>query len=232
MGAKDLVDLVVTARNEAQLEQALVRFRDEFGLAHAAYHALEAVHPDSEPIFVLTYPKDWVERYRERNYFEIDPILINAPKADFPLDWAEVDRSSPEISEFFGDAARHGVGRNGMTFPLRTITGERAAFTITSERDRAEWEAVRWEQARHVQRFAEAFHRRMIILRMGGEVTLSQKESECLRLLMEGLTPKSAAGVLGVSENRVRTILQQACRKLKCRTATQAVARAITYQMI
>src|SRR5687768_6232394 len=109
----DLVDLAANARDEAQLARALIHFRNALGLAHAAYHS-QCAGTDADPIFVLTYPQRWIERYRERDYFRIDPILCLDPKADFPLDWADVDRSSPTISEFFGDAARHGVGRNGL----------------------------------------------------------------------------------------------------------------------
>lgn len=81
-------------------------------------------------------------------------------------------------------------------------------------------------QVRLVKQFAEAFHGRLVLLRSRRPIGLSDRERECLRLLREGSTPKSVAGGLGVSENRVRAILQQACRKLNSRTTTQAVAKA------
>jgi hypothetical protein len=37
----------------------------------------------------------------------------------FPIDWAELPRAQPEAIRFFGEAAEHGVGPNGMTNPVR-----------------------------------------------------------------------------------------------------------------
>lgn len=143
-GGAQLIGLATAAQSEDRLREALITFRDRLGLAHAAYHAHEPGAAQDAPVIVLTYPQSWINRYRERNYFAIDPVLTLGPLADFPLDWADIDRTSDAVSEFFGDAYNHGVGRSGLTLPLRTVAGERAAFSITSNRERSAWEAMRW----------------------------------------------------------------------------------------
>lgn len=229
---KDLAGGTVAPLEQTQLEQSLFALRDNLGLAHVAYLSRSEIPSDTPPTYILTFPPKWIKRYQERNYLEIDPVVKVGWKEGFPLDWHEIDRSSSEIRAFFEDAKQHGIGANGLTFPLCPIGGEIAIFTVTSDIERSIWEKMQWSQIRKIKRFAEKFHQRMIILRSAQSFTLSDKETECLKLLMEGSTPKTVAGLLGISENRVRTILKQACEKLSSRTPTQAVAKAVKLRLL
>ena len=56
-----------------------------------------------------------------------------------PLDWRRFRRERSLVARLFNEAADSGVGRNGMTFPIRGRLGEKAIFSITSDLRDAEW---------------------------------------------------------------------------------------------
>ena len=81
---------------------------------------------------VLTYDPGWIARYKDNDYFKIDPVVICGTKSFLPLDWSHLDRESAVARGFFAEADRFDVGRQGITLPVRGAGGERALFTITA----------------------------------------------------------------------------------------------------
>lgn len=64
--------------------------------------------------------------------------------------------------------------------------------------------------------------------RVGEGIELSDRETEVLKCLAEGMTNKEIAGQLFISENTVKTHLQNLYSKLEVSRRTQAVAKGRT----
>ncbi len=82
---------------------------------------------------------------------------------------------------------------------------------------------------------ASYFHQH--ILRIYGndaenQILVSARELDCLKRVAAGKTAWEASVILGISERTVRFHLNAAREKLNCLTTTQAVAKAVSQQLI
>ena len=126
-------------------------------------------------------------------------------------------------------------GEDGVVFGLRALHGEFSLAAATW--DTADAEATgKYEVAiRDLRLLMNYFHGQL--LRINGvdsenEILMSARELDCLSWTAAGKTAWEASIILGISERTVRFHLNVAREKLKCATTTQAVAKAISHQLI
>jgi hypothetical protein len=116
----DTLALIREADNIQALNQCMFAIRDAYGVANVAYHAVSIPgRNDTIPMLLQTYDSAWVNRYIELGYLRSDPVVQVTRRSLLPLDWIDIERSAPGAREFFSDADRFGVGRNGLSFPIR-----------------------------------------------------------------------------------------------------------------
>jgi DNA-binding CsgD family transcriptional regulator len=171
----------------------------------------------------------------ERDYFRIDPVVRSGRGGFLPIDWADVDHSV-EAGHFFSEAERYGVGRNGVSMPIRGKQGERAIFTVTSDTSSREWRSLRLRYMRDFQLIGHFVHDRALDLAGSAAPPPlrkpSARELECLQAFGRGRPPKRIAADLGISESAVRLYLHSIRRKLGSATITQAVAAALKLAIV
>ncbi len=233
----DVIDRIASSETVDELTKLIREMRLSYGLANIVYHAVYVPEaPSFHPILILTYEPEWVERYRFRDYFQIDPVVTYGTKSFLPLDWADVDHESNNARSFFLEADTYSVGRQGATVPVRGPGGERALFTITSNSSEAEWRRNWLLYVKDFQLIAHYFHEQAIGI--SGYRTsernraLSRREKECLQFMARGLAPKQIAGQLGISDSAVRMHLRSSCNKLGCASTDQAVAKLVMFEQI
>src|SRR5882724_2418367 len=169
------------------LSSLMAELRDLYGLTNIVYHAvyLPSVQVPN-PILLLTYDPEWVKRYTERDYYRIDPVVRNGRSGFLPLDWSEVDHESFEARNFFEEADKFGVGRRGITIPIRGPGGERALLSVTSNSSIREWNNCRLVYMRDFQLLSHFLHDRAVRLSnlrlTGAKLALSDREKECIQL--------------------------------------------------
>jgi DNA-binding CsgD family transcriptional regulator len=225
------------ATNLDDLTVVLKNLCAPFNLANIVYHAIKIPGSKSMyPILLFTYETEWVRRYIERDYLRLDPIVISGRRGFLPIDWSMVDHESASARQFFGEADRYGVGRQGVTVPVRGPVGERALFTITSNASSNEWRNRRIAYMREFQIIAHYVHdqaARLSGFRTSCQTpTVSQRERECLEGISNGLAPKQIAAQLNISSTAVQLYLQSARHKLACTSTAQAVVRAARLELI
>ena len=71
----------------------------------------------------FTYSTDWKRRYFVKQYVNTDPVIGFGRDAVVPFDWETLADDNPAARAFFDDAANHGVGRNGLSIPVRNRRG-------------------------------------------------------------------------------------------------------------
>lgn len=228
---------ISTAQNLERLSSIISEMRIAYDLAHIVYHAVHIPgDAPANPILLPTYSPEWVERYLEKNYFRIDPVVHAGRKNFLPVDWAEVDRESREGQDFFAQADRFEVGRHGVTLPIRAAAGERALLTITSNRNARWWQCIRTGYIREFGSLAYYIHDRACTLsgyrQADDSKNLSARELQCLELIAQGFVPKRVGEQLGVTDVAVRLHLRAACYKLNCATTHQAIAKLVNRELI
>lgn len=226
---------IQTAKSVIDLKAIMRKMTAESGLANIAYHALKIpIRHDPAPILILTYEDDWVRRYVERDYFALDPTVRAGSKGFLPLDWLDVDRSSVEVQRFFREADAYGVGRQGVTLPVRGPAGERALFTVTSNLADADWKSRRLLYMRDFQLLGHFIHDRAVDLsgyRIEGPA-LSGREAQCLERTASGRHVKQIASELALSISAVQLYLRSARHKLGCASVAEAVVKATRRELL
>lgn len=124
-------------------------------------------------------------------------------------------------------------GEDGVVFAIRTQHGELGlAAALWRLEDAYEKRDIAVRDLRLLMNY---FHSQL--LRINGvdsenEILMSARELDCLSWTAAGKTAWEASVILGISERTVRFHLNVAREKLKCATTTQAVAKAISHQLI
>lgn len=234
---EDVVTQIVAARTLAEMRAVALCICKTYHLANIAYHAVYL--PGAQifnPILVLTYEPEWIARYKSNDYFKIDPVVVSGTKGFLPLDWAHLDRDHHVARDFFAEAERFAVGRQGMTWPVRGAGGERALFTITANMSASEWEERRVSYKREFQMIAHYMHDRIVEISGYRDAkpkpSLSRREIACLELAAQGATSKQTGARLKISDRAVRLFLSSACTKLDCANTHQAIARMVSLEIL
>lgn len=232
-----LLQEIERAGTTEKLSCFLHEWRDELGLSHLVYHALSVPAFDRpNALLLLTYDEAWVRHYIERDYFQIDPV-VRAGRAGFlPIDWMAVDHHTKEARHFFAEAASYGVGRHGITLPIRGPAGERALFTVNADVNDEHWHRWRFSYVHEVQLLAHYFHdRAMRVAGLRDTRTLrplAARERQCLEGIARGQAPGQIASDLNVSLSAVHAYLRSVRMKLECASLEQAITKAIRLDII
>jgi len=220
-----------------QLDAFVHRLVQAYELKHAAYYMPSL--PDQEqarPLSIITYPPEWVRRYFEADYLAVDPVVSESFANLLPLDWGTLDKRAPRVKQLFGESREFGIGRQGITFPIRGPKGESALFSVTSDLPDAEWIDAKKIYIRDLQILAHTIHAKAMVIggatRPDYPAKLTPRERECLTWCALGKTSEDIATILGISEGVVRIHLQSAQHKLNCLNRTHTVAKAIAYKLI
>ena len=234
---KEKLESLITGLQGAKchndLQSVIVRLRDLYDIDHVVYHS---VNRAGEQYAALTYSPAWVERYIERDYARIDPVVQGCYQRFHPVDWKKLDWSSPRSRTFMGEAAEHRIGNQGLSVPIRGPNGQFALFTVSSRADDRTWEAYSRSYVGDLILVAHFVNQKALELDHGTDVqhtaSLSPREIDTLSLLAMGYSRAQAADSLSISEHTLRVYIESARFKLGAQNTTHAVAKAISIGLI
>lgn len=230
-----VIDRLSAAERPTDSKEVLQHIRDMYGLRNVVYFAAQIPELTArEPYLAVTYDEGWIQHYKDRAYVEIDPVLTAGLKRMLPTDWSTFDRSTPEMKSFFGEADAFGVGRQGLTMPIRGANGEAAMLSITSDETDREWKSLRTHYMRDFQLIANYVHEMIVKVEHIDKTIprLSRREIECLKWSAEGKTYADIATILGISTGTVKSYMEMARSKLNALNTTHTVTRAIRLKII
>jgi DNA-binding CsgD family transcriptional regulator len=206
--------------------------RDRLGVLNLSYWFLgsSSAVPDRMTWF-STYDESYTAIYM-RDY---SPLKDHAFHLCFsrrlPLDWDEARSSDTTVQRIHALAERFGIGRHGISIPIREPGVGEAMFSINFDCDDRQWNEIRQQTVNEAHLFAHYYHQRMkqvVAARpASSEFDLSPREREVLQWAAEGKTAWETAQLLGLSESAVSLYAAKAMTKLRARTKTQAVAIAV-----
>ncbi|SDT97483.1 LuxR family transcriptional regulator [Stappia sp. ES.058] len=231
----EVIDQLNAIEDSAQAMALLDRIRSSYGLKNVVYFAAQIPELTvREPYLAVTYDDAWVQHYKDRDYVSVDPVLSAGLQRMLPTDWSTFDRTSGPLKTFFGEAEEFGVGRQGLTMPIRGVNGEAAMLSITSEESDREWIRLRTHYMRDFQLIANVVHE--MILRVERVQTviprLTRREIECLKWASEGKTYEEIAIILGIRRGTVQSYMEFSRLKLNAVNTTHSVTRALRLKII
>lgn len=134
-----------------------------YGLNSAAYFGVNVSEQgQGEPCLAVTYSSEWVAHYKIQKFVDIDPVIREGFSGMLPIVWSAYDARSTRLKRFFGEAAEFGVGKRGLTIPIRGRSGDRALFTITSDQNLVDWSGSQKRFERDFQMLAFHLHQRIL----------------------------------------------------------------------
>lgn len=224
-----LLSYLHAADSHEAIRTAVEKVRDHYRVLHAAYRWVTS---EGERFGAGTCPAAWADRYVERDYLRMDPVVLGCFQRFTPADWKELDWSSKPARAMLRDALDHGLGNQGYTVPVRGPGGQFALFTLNTNADDDAWAAFIAANRRDLVILAHEFNRKALELELGeaGQTppSLSPREISVIHCLARGLSRAQAAAELNISEHTLRVYIESARHKLGALNTTHAVARALT----
>lgn len=206
-----------------------------FPLTTTSYLGLNIPHGAERKLFVQCMYSDQGLKYcvsREAlNMGRLGSLSLALPA---PLDWSELPET-PDTQKLLAYAVGGKSGRHVLSIPLRPIAGETAIFFLGAELAPDDWQAQKKIMLREFQVLARYLHQHILRIYANdveSHVLVSARELDCLKWVAAGKTAWEASVILGISERTVRFHLNGAREKLNCLTTTQAVAKAVSHQLL
>src|SRR5262249_30483966 len=123
-----------------QLEAFVHRILQAYDLKHAVYYMPGLPgQEDGLAVSIITYQPGRVRRYLDSDYRGVCRVVSEGLATLLWLDWATSNSRPPRVKQLFGESVDFGIGRQGITFPIRGPSGESALFSVTSDLADAEW---------------------------------------------------------------------------------------------
>ncbi len=190
-------------------------------------------------IYVSGYPGEWRERYLERNYLSIDPVVAHCARSSLPINWRDVaplEKKDKVVREFMGDVRDHNL-KSGISFPVHTSRGESAMFSLAASDDHKKAKARIDAASPNAVLFTAYLHEavRKVFAKAPlsvSQIKLTAREKQCLLWAAEGKTTWETARILNISERTVIFHVQNAAEKLNVVNRQQAIARAVSTGLI
>ncbi|SNT35241.1 helix-turn-helix transcriptional regulator [Tropicimonas sediminicola] len=228
-----LCEFLQEAADVSHLQAATEQLRNHYQIAHIVYHWVNSA---GERFGAGTYSQLWVDRYVEKDYLRMDPVILGCLQRFNPVDWKELDWSSRAARSFLREAIDYGVGNQGLSIPIRGPAGQFALFTASHNCDDDVWAAFVDLNMRDLIIIAHEFNRKALEFEQGGDSapspSLSPRELAAMTYLAKGLSRAQAAQEMEISEHTLRVYIEAARHKLGALNTTHAVARALSRGLI
>lgn len=228
-----LINILQQARDRSELQQAVHKLRDHLGVEHVIYHS---VNRSEEPYAALTYDQAWVERYLEKDYARIDPVVQGCFQRFHPVDWKQLDWSGKASKNFLGEAISAGVGNQGFSVPIRGPSGQFAMFTVSARERDESWAKFADEKLSDLLLVSHFMNQKVLEFEGDQDQQLSRqlspREIDALSQLAIGQSRGQAAEKLGISEHTLRVYIEAARLKLGAQNTTHAVALALSQGLV
>lgn len=227
-----LIDTLSLPLEERAARRVLRDFCEDAGFDYFAYLHLRG----QESFAVSNYPQPWCDRYVQKNYLLVDPVVTKAKHGPSIFTWSAEEAKHigrKDITQFFKDAGRFGI-RSGLSISAPLGFKDRMVFTLASNKPKV---CIDAEPDPVTAAIAVAFvHSRLgAVTRdatMAKDIHLSPREAECLRWFADGMSMPDIAELLGIGYRSVRSYLEEATQKLGAANSRQAASIAIRLGLI
>ncbi|MEM7295535.1 MAG: autoinducer binding domain-containing protein, partial [Pseudomonadota bacterium] len=172
----------------------------------------------SPMLSLSTYPQSWSDHYTENGYALRDPIVAWGFTVEGASRWSEL--TTPDTFNILGQAAEHGL-KYGVSVAMGSVSSRTIGSCARGDREYNSDEIDRISNIiRRLHQIAEP------------PDSLTQAQTEALKLIAEGDRHGMAAQKLGISESALKARLNSARSKLLARTTAEAIQRAKDYRLI
>ena len=240
---KRLIPLIEAVRAGIPLEPLLTEIVNDLGFDSFMFgmSASPSLNHESQIYCYTTLPLEWMMRYDQMDYIEIDPRVLKTRDSPLPLVWDSMSEGGVDArtDAFLEDAAAYGIS-SGFAFKFDDVNihGLMALNSIAATIDDGKREAI-GERLGEILLLGTYFHeifRKGVIAEgvapLGRGAPLSQRQRECLAMAARGLTTEDIALKLNISARTAQYHFDCIRTKLAAANRQEAVARALAQGII
>jgi DNA-binding CsgD family transcriptional regulator len=241
---KRLLPLIDAVGAGEALEALLTEIVNELGFDSFMFgmSACPALNHESQIYCYTTLSVEWVMRYDQMDYIEVDPRVLKTRDNPLPLVWdSRSERGfDARTDAFLDDATLHGVS-SGFAFEFDDLHFVRGLMALNSTApviDDAKRESI-GEALGEILLLGTYFHemfRKGVIAEGTPSLVrgapLSQRQRECLAMAARGLTTEDIALKLNISARTAQYHFDCIRTKLAAANRQEAVARALAQGLI
>lgn len=239
-------ELVTGSYNDDELLTLTAEYLAQFGISGFNYFNSDPTDRDlttTKVSFYSTLPTEWLQDYEERGYQFVDHLVEH-----YRLGKRTPILGGPELRKYFKELSpeqevvmQHGLEaglHSGVSLPvasLASIDTDISGFTLCSLEKGDRFIRMLQEHGFEIGLFLNAVHQNIgnkFMVRAAGFKPLSPRETDCLKYIAQGMRISALSYKLGISEVTVNFHLKNIRKKLKSRTLTEAVAKAIQYGLV
>ncbi|HEX8012950.1 MAG TPA: LuxR family transcriptional regulator [Casimicrobiaceae bacterium] len=197
---------------------------------------------ESQIYVFTTLPIEWVIRYDEMSYVEIDPRVLKTRDSVLPLVWdSQSERGKDDATDaFLDDAARHGISSGfaveyNDTHYVRGLMALNSANPVIDNDRRAAIAPNLGDMLALGLYFHNIFRRGVVdqgVPPLARGSALSQRQRQCLELAARGLTTEDIASKLAISQRTAQFHFDCIRTKLGAMNRQEAVAKGIAQGVI
>jgi len=191
--------------------------------------------------FLDNFPKDWMSRYIEKDYFKHDPIVKEClVSPDFVL-WRKHECINNDyvglVRKIKNERLDYGLG-SGASFPLHHFTNSKTAIlSLATDKDCADFENFLSTHKDSFQLAGIFLHAAIQIFSRKESSSenyqdLSNRQREVLYWVFAHKRTKQIADILNLSERTVNLHIGIATKKLKAKSRYEAAAKAVKLGLI
>lgn len=227
-----------TQQDLAGVQSLLERDLAYYGFRMFAYLSFMPGENIDDVIALTTYPSSWVRSYCSNRYDRLDPIIARSVSTTLPFTWSSrTGRSglTQRQRRFLDEADDHGI-RHGFTIPIHDRSGKAATLTVATSGERSDIESrlERHQHALHlIAIYLHAWIRRATVTSDRAlRPMLTQRETACVQWAARGKSAADIAEILRIKPRTVVFHIENAKQKFGVATLQQAIAQALTYDII
>src|SRR5258706_11295234 len=175
-------------------------------------------------LWATTWPHDWLERWKSRNYITVDPVLNQLLLRNELVRWRDVRRVDDATGKRVLDEASDYGLKDGMTLPVYGRDGLLIGIALGTDRYDLDRHA---ETCLHMA--AIYFHAKLEQLRAGhasrfAESKMTPRERECLSWVAAGKNDWGIFPILRIPERTGRGDFQNPLINTQAAATARAVA--------
>jgi len=220
------------------LKTTLVEVQKQLNFSYILYGIrLSHTLTNISHFIVSNYPDKWFDRYDQKGYIKIDPVVKHCAASQEPFCWDRFSEfKEPLIKAFVKDAANSGLV-GGVSIGMHKHNGEVGIFSLAANHvvkinsdDYCSAVLCLTVLQPYVHEAISrlSFHYK----KMTKKPKLTQREQECLIWAAEGKKSHEISIILSISEATVVFHLKNAIEKLDVINRSQAIAKAILLGII
>lgn len=175
----------------------------------------------SAPVFIHTFPEEWVNYYMEQKFYELDPVMVRGKSMNTPFQWSKLIHErdvSKDLQTYNNYAAEFGL-LEGVGVPIPRADGRKSIFTITGNNNPKEIDRLIQDKHEQLISIACAFHSIATDFLRDKRTKefinpLTEREQECVLWTAKGKTSWEISKILHITERTVTFHIENARKKV------------------